>query len=72
MKRYTTLLILGFGALSTGCGLAETAATATAGGASEAAAAASAKQTEARIVQQLDDAQKQAAAQREAADGASQ
>jgi hypothetical protein len=55
-----------------GCGLAETGASAAAGGVSKAEEARQAKETEARIQQQIDAAQAQAAEQRRAAEAASQ
>ncbi|MDB6091551.1 MAG: hypothetical protein JWN85_4335 [Gammaproteobacteria bacterium] len=55
-----------------GCGLAETGAAAAAGGVSKAEEVRQAKQTEARIQQQIDAAYQQAAQQRGAAEAASQ
>jgi hypothetical protein len=70
MKNWTLLLVAA--SILSGCGLAETAATATATGASSVQEARDAKQIEANVQQQLDAAQQQAAAQREAAEKASQ
>jgi hypothetical protein len=55
-----------------GCGLAETGAAAAAGGVSKAEELKQAKKTEARVQQQIDDAYRQAADQRRAAESASQ
>lgn len=55
-----------------GCGLAETGVTATAGGASAAQEAKQAKQTEARMQQQINAAYQQDAAQRKAAEAQAQ
>jgi hypothetical protein len=64
----TTTVVLG---ALTGCGLAETGATAAAAGASQAEQARQAKDTEARVKQQLDAAYQQAADQRHAAEAES-
>jgi hypothetical protein len=55
-----------------GCGLAETGVAGAAAGASQAEQARQAKETEARVQKQLDAAYQQNAAQRQAADAASQ
>lgn len=55
-----------------GCGLAETGATAAAGGASAAQQARQAKETEAKIQQQINAAYQEDAAQRKAAEAAAQ
>ena len=60
------------GALLVGCGLAETGAAAAAGGVSQAEQVRQAKQTEARVQQQLDAAYQQAADQRRKAETESQ
>jgi hypothetical protein len=60
------------GALSAGCGLAETGAAAAAGGVSQAEQARQAKQTEAQVQKRLDAAYQQAADQRRAAETESQ
>jgi len=67
-----TLILLPAMLLLAGCGVAETGAAAAAGGASEVEAARQAKQTEARVQQQLDAAVKQEAEQRKAAEAATQ
>lgn len=54
--------------LLAGCGLGETAATATAAGASGAEAARQAKETQVRIQEQIEEAQRKAAEQRRAID----
>lgn len=66
MERALALLLL-TGCLS-GCGLAETTTAAGAGAASQAKQAAEAKQTEARVKQQIEASYSQAAEQRHAAD----
>jgi hypothetical protein len=53
----------------TGCGVAETGAAAAAAGAADAAAIRQGQETEARIREQLDAANKKAAEQRKAAEG---
>jgi hypothetical protein len=55
-----------------GCGLGETAASSAAGGASAVEQVKEGKAMEARVQQQLDDAARQAAQQREAAEKATQ
>lgn len=74
MPRSITLLAttLVLGAMLAGCGLAETGAVAAAGGASQAQQAREAKQTEARVKQQLDAAMQVDAQQRHAAEAESQ
>ncbi|HXS20360.1 MAG TPA: hypothetical protein VN735_03975 [Steroidobacteraceae bacterium] len=61
-----TLLALG------GCGLAETGATAAAGGTSAAEQAKQARETEAKVQQQIDAAYKEDAARRKAAEAEAQ
>jgi hypothetical protein len=56
----------------TGCGLAETGATAAAGGASAAQQAKQAKETEQKLQQQIDAAYQQDAARRKAAEAQAQ
>lgn len=55
-----------------GCGLAETGATAVAGGASAAQQAKQAQDTEAKVRQQINDAYKEDAARRKAAEAETQ
>ena len=72
VRRNVALLsgaMLGICMLS-GCGLAETGAAAAAGGASAAEQARQAKQTEDKMRQQIDDAEKKGAEAREAAEKA--
>ena len=69
MIRYTTVLLSSL--LLTGCGLAETAATATSVAASEAQAAKQAQATEQDIQEKIATAQQEAAQQRNLADAAS-
>jgi hypothetical protein len=66
----TTTMVLS--AMLTGCGLAETGAAAAAGGASQVQQAREAKQTEARVQQQVDAAVQLDAAHRHAAEAESQ
>ena len=61
-----SLAVLALAGLLAGCGLAETGAAAAAGGVSKAEEARQAKQTEARIQQQIDAANAQAQQQRRA------
>ena len=74
MPRSITLLTttLVFSAMLAGCGLAETGAAAAAGGASQVQQARDAKQTEARVQQQVDAAVQLDAAHRHAAETESQ
>ena len=69
-------LVLGLVAAGTlvfgGCGLAETGASAAVGGVSKAEEVKQAKETEARVQQQIDAATRQAAQQRSAAEAAAQ
>ena len=66
----TTTMVLS--AMLTGCGLAETGAVAAAGGASQVQQAREAKQTEARVHQQVDAAVQLDATHRHAAEAESQ
>jgi hypothetical protein len=66
----TTTMVLS--AMLAGCGLAETGAAAAAGGASQVQQAREAKQTEARVQQQVDAAVQLDAAHRHAAEAESQ
>src|SRR5256886_11595223 len=67
-----SLAVLALTGLLAGCGLAETGAAAAAGGVSKAEEVRQAKQTEARLQQQLDAANAQAQERRRAAEAASQ
>ena len=70
MKR--TLIPLALAALLSGCGAAETASTAATIAEGEAEQAKQAQQTKAKIEQRIEDAEKTARQQRDAAEAASQ
>ena len=73
MRDFPKVLVLVAACLGlTGCGLAETGATAAAGGASAAQQAKQAQETEAKVQQQINDAYKEDAARRKAAEAETQ